>query len=412
MSTLVRFTEAQLEELKSRNPCDGIAGRWVRLRKHGRKMIGPCPLCSDDRQSNTSTRFECDGEGWVCAVCPDGGDVIKLVMKVEGRSFPDAVAWLGGTREIDAEEEARRERERAALRAKRDREAGDFRERERRNVFEIWKRGQDAAGTPAEEYLKLRGVALPPGCKLRFLDNVPYYAGGAKDAAVIARAPVLLAPIMRVPLDTPAKRGVPANIDQPINKPENAPLARFAGLHMTYLDLQQPKGKLVLRDPETGELLPAKKVRGSKAGGHIVLWDGGSAPTRLIIGEGIEKVLAVWRALAELGRDITRTAFWTAVDLGNLGGKSAASLRHPTLKTEAGRARNVPGPVPDLGDAGIRFPDSVNDLVLLGDRGSDRFLTQCTLARAAARFSRPDRTVRVAWSPADADFDDLLREAA
>lgn len=407
--TALRFTEAQLEELKSRNPCDELAARWVRLRRHGRKMIGPCPICSDDRQSKTAPRFECDADGWVCAVCPDGGDVIKLVIKVERKSFPEAVEWLGGTRTLDAAEEARRDQELAARRQKSEREAASFREREREKVFEIWKRGHDIAGTQAEDYLcRLRGIgALPIGVKLRFLDDVPYYASGAKDAEVIHRGPVLLAPIMRV----------------------NAgdALARFAGLHLTYLDLNAPKGKLALRDPQTGELYPAKKVRGSKAGGHIVVTgsnfsveDGRErpgGPSRLIIGEGLEKVLAVWRAMSIFSASsavekIDTTAFWTSVDLGNLGGKSAESLRHPTLTTEKGRARNVPGPAPDLNSPAIQIPDSVDELVMLGDRSSDAFLTRCALARAAARFAREGRSIRVAWSPADADFDDLLRAAA
>ena len=92
--------EAALEALKRRHPCHEVAARWVSLRKHGRKMIGPCPIHSPDRQARDSTAFECDADGWVCAVCADGGDVIKLVQLVEFGSaegtFLAAVERLGG----------------------------------------------------------------------------------------------------------------------------------------------------------------------------------------------------------------------------------------------------------------------------------------------------------------------------
>ena len=49
------------------------------------------------------------------------------------------------------------------------------------------------------------------------------------------------------------------------------------------------------------------------------------------------------------------------------------------------RPQRVAGPEPDLNQPGIAIPDSVRDLVLLGDGDSDRFLTQCFIARAAKR---------------------------
>jgi hypothetical protein len=71
----------------------------------------------------------------------------------------------------------------------------------------------------------------------------------------------------------------------------------FRGLHLTYLDLAQPKGKLQLADPdEPGKLLDAKKSRGSKQGNRVELI-GPRAPRRLVLGEGAEKVIAVWQAL-------------------------------------------------------------------------------------------------------------------
>jgi hypothetical protein len=71
------ITEVELAELKARNPCDQVAAKWVKLRQAGRKMMGPCPLHSPDPSARDSTSFECDGAGWVCAVCAEGGDVVK-----------------------------------------------------------------------------------------------------------------------------------------------------------------------------------------------------------------------------------------------------------------------------------------------------------------------------------------------
>ncbi len=125
---------------------------------------------------------------------------------------------------------------------------------------------------------------------------MPYYASGAKDAEVIHRGPCMLAPIVNA-------------------------AGKFRALHMTWFDLTQPDGKVQIKDPETGDHLPAKKVRGSKAGNRIEVVPRKEA-TQLIMGEGIETVLSVWCGLLKEGGSLGDTAFWSAVDLGNLGGRA------------------------------------------------------------------------------------------
>jgi len=97
------ISDDALIALKDRNPVYEIAGAYVTLRsKGGRqrgKYVGPCPICSDDPHSKDAMRFECDANKWVCAVCADGGDVIRLVCKREGIDFRAAVDRLGGVRE-------------------------------------------------------------------------------------------------------------------------------------------------------------------------------------------------------------------------------------------------------------------------------------------------------------------------
>ena len=382
------ISDAAKEELKIRNPCDVVVARFVKLRKRGRKMIGPCPLHSPRPEARDSTAFECDADGWVCAVCHDGGDVFKLVMLREQIDFPAAVAWLGGAEEPDADRAVALRRERQARHEKSQRDANAFRERERSTVYEIWKGGIDVRQSEhLQRYLKdARGLEeLPESLKLRCVFDMPYYVAGVSDDTAL-RAPCMLAPIVDAD-------------------------GTFRALHMTWLDAQQPKGKALIRDPKTGDPLSPKKVRGSKAGNVIRLVDA-VEPRQLFIGEGIETVLSVWLALHQAGRDLAGVAFWSAVDLGNLGGRALDTVPHPTLRDARGRVRNVPGPEPDPESTVIAVPDSVTELVLLGDGDSDRFITQCTLARAARRYASSERAVTVAWAPDGKDFNDELRETA
>lgn len=382
---MTMVSDAALDDLKARMPCNEIAGKWVQLRKQGAAWVGPCPICSRDRNKKTATKFKATAERWMCAVCMDGGDVIELVRKVEGKSFSEAVDWLGGVQEIDQAEADRRKAERDARALEAERTAAQFRESERGTLYEAWKRAnKDLAGGSVEQYLALRGLAGAPSRALRCIEGMPYYDSGKRTAEVIHRGPAMLAAFTRD--------------------------GRFSGLHITYLDLAQPKGKLRLPAAE-GEDWPAKKMRGSKSGSLIVLVapPDGIPVTRVFIGEGIETVLSVWCAMQKLGLLRAGDAFYVAGDLGNLGGKAAESVTHPTLKSDTGRARRVPGPWPEPGAAGIELPASAIDVVILGDGDSDEFTTRCALARASVRLAAVDRAVRVAFAPSGEDFDDLWR---
>ena len=116
-------------------------------------------------------------------------------------------------------------------------------------------------------------------------------------------------------------------------------------------------------------------------------------------------------ALQRAGDDLSATIFRTSIDLGNLGGATAGTIAHPTLKTDKGHAQRVPGPTPDLDVDGIPIPDSVAEVIILGDSTSDRFATECAIARALQRWQRAGRSMRVAWAPDGQDFDDMLRAA-
>lgn len=280
-----KLTDAQLDELRDRNPTADIAAQFygVALRRHGTGFIGSCPLCSKDLKSRAATRFEVKPNGnWVCASCGQGGDVIKLVQLAEGLSFPAACRRLGGAADIDPAEEKRRAAEREAKQAKAAAEGVEFRERERKRAYEILQHAVKAEGTSAAAYLygprRLEGLPLE---RFYCIEDMPYYDGGKRDAVVLHRGPALLAPIWRD--------------------------GKFAGLHTTWIDLDQPKGKAAIRNA-AGDDMPARKVRGSKKGGHIVVAEppADRAPEIMVLGEGIEKVGKVYLALQPSTHEIGR----------------------------------------------------------------------------------------------------------
>jgi hypothetical protein len=385
-----RFTAQDLDDIRARNPLAEIAGGYVKLRRAGTRLVGPCPICGG---RVTSQRFEvlADGESWVCAVCPDGGDVIRLVEKAEGCSFLDAIARLGGRATVDPAQAKALFEAREKKRLAREKTAAGFREAERKRLWRTWKGALPIHGTPAARYLEGRGLSLPAECPgLRYLPSAPYWHGetidsrGRNSPVMIHSGPAMLAAFIRAD-------------------------GAFGGLHTTWLDGGVHPIKIELTDPATGEVLNSKKMRGSKTGAHISVSPLIDAPRRLIIGEGIETVLAVWTAHQAAGREISDTAFWAAGDLGNLAGRATETIKHPTLKRPNGAAARVPGPLPDPDDAGLSIADSVEDLILLGDGDSDPVLTECAMTRAARRYAREGRTIRIAFAPAGMDFNDVLR---
>ncbi|WP_316191632.1 MULTISPECIES: CHC2 zinc finger domain-containing protein [unclassified Bradyrhizobium] len=408
------ITQAQLAAIRAANPVDELAGKWVKLRRYRKGYIGPCPICSTDPAKKGATKFECDADSWKCVVCANGGDVIELVARREGLDFRGAVEWLGGAREVKPTPEIAK---RAGQRAHKDgdplgevpapfgddpdlrmayvtgwteqRKRADFerfaRERERRRLYSFWRNCSAGGLDDVRPYLVARGIHAPVNARLRLHLAMPFFADGREqEPRVVHIGPAMLAPIL-------------------------SPTGVFAGLHITWL-ASDLSGKARILDPETGVPLKAKKIRGSKAGGYIDL--GGCAPgeaTRMIAGEGIETVLSVYTAMLQAGRDLSRTVFRSGVDLGNLAGRAAGTVAHPTNKTAAGRAERVPGPTADKTSPAMPVPESTTGLVLLGDGDSDPFTTRNAMTRAAERHAAPGRNVRVVFAPDGCDFNDLIR---
>ena len=366
-----------LEDLKHRNPVADVAARYTTLHRVGRRLGGSCPICGGDPRKG---RFEVmENQTWTCAVCNKGGDVIRLVELVEGVDFKTAVARLGGAAELDPAHAAKLEKKRERTRLARETSEERRRETERKKLHESWKQIAKIEGTVAQRYLEARGLQLPPSIGLRFVTALPYHNGGAHK---LHSGPAMVAAFVR-------RDG------------------KFGGLHQTWLKADGA-GKAEIVDADNGELLPAKKMRGQKVGSHIAVAAFGK-PLRLFIAEGIETVLSVYTAMKLEGRSLDDVAFWAAGDLGNLAGRAADTIDHPTLKRPDGKPQRVPNRVPDPQDQGLAIPDSVDELVLLGDGDSEPFLTECAMTRAARRYVRGGRRVFVAMAPSGQDFNDALR---
>jgi hypothetical protein len=121
--------------------------RGLKLRRQGRELVGPCRRCGGhDRFS-----INVNKQVWNCRGCGTGGDVIALVMHVDGCDFPSAVATLAG---VPVSNEAGH----AETRSGND---DDEAERHRAALW-LWGHRRPIAGSPAEVYLRsVRRIHAP-----------------------------------------------------------------------------------------------------------------------------------------------------------------------------------------------------------------------------------------------------------
>lgn len=385
----MRLTDTEIQELKERTDLVALARELgANLRQSGGKFVGKfvgsCPVCGGGKSAQ---RFEVKGQAWVCAVCCDGGDAMRLVQNVTGVDFRGAVERLGGPRALSEEETAALARRRLEAERARTAEAERYRAAELARLKRLWEGSEPHAGG-LHTYFAARGTSMPVSADLRLLGDCPYFHGytldeaGRRSPRVIHRGPAMLAGL---------------------RDGENG----LVGLHITWL-APDCAGKATIADPDSGAVLPSKKMRGSKAGARIVVRTGGDAPTRLFMGEGIETVASVGSALHAARQLRAGDALWAAGDLGNMGGPHADTVTHPTLKGPKGGALRAPGPQPDMARPGIVIPPSVTTLVLLGDGDSDPVVTHAALERGRRRYARPGMAVAIAMAPDGRDFNNLI----
>jgi Toprim domain/CHC2 zinc finger len=142
------------------------------LKRSGRELIGPCPVCGGvDRFSiNTKTNL------WHCRGCEAGGDAIASEMHFNGYSFVEAVRALIGK---DAGTPNRRQPTPAEIAAREARETKRRREeaqeaaRNASSAAKIIARLQPVAGTPGETYLRdVRKIDVSRPAIRRVLEGV------------------------------------------------------------------------------------------------------------------------------------------------------------------------------------------------------------------------------------------------
>jgi putative DNA primase/helicase len=253
-----RVDHEAIDRARAVSVVNEISRRGIKLRRQGRELVGPCPVCGDGGKGARSDRFAVHvaKNTWLCRKCPAGGSVIDLVMHLDRVDFHDAVARLtGGNHPAPAPQRAARPVMAAP--------ADDGQQR----ALRLWDEAAPIAGTLAERYLiETRKLVLPPDISprvLRFHPACPFGEG--------TRHPCLLALYRKIEMP----RSMPTVIwrqDEPIIESEPCAIMRTA------------------LSPDACKI--DRKALGPVSGAAIKLSDDVEVTTGLVIGEGLETTLA------------------------------------------------------------------------------------------------------------------------
>lgn len=141
-----------IETIRSAYPVSSVVGAMTKLHRAGREWKACCPIHADRTPSFT---IYADDQRWHCFGCGEGGDVLDFVCKLHGVGLRDAAGMLTGSNlpvvampRLEQPTDADRDTIREAV--------------------EIWRNSCAIGGTPAELYLRNRGITIRlPDC-LRF----------------------------------------------------------------------------------------------------------------------------------------------------------------------------------------------------------------------------------------------------
>jgi DNA primase len=88
---MTRFTQSEIEEVRSRADIVEVIGAHVRLRRAGRNFVGLCPF-HNEKTPSFSVSLE---RGFFhCFGCGAGGTVFDFLTRIEGLTFPEALQSL------------------------------------------------------------------------------------------------------------------------------------------------------------------------------------------------------------------------------------------------------------------------------------------------------------------------------
>ncbi len=381
-----QIDDRMIDAIKGRVDIVNVVSSRVRLERRGNKFFGLCPFHNEKTPSFCVRpgrgTFRCYG------ACGAHGDVIGFVMRAQGLSFPEAVHELlkRGGLEQDAkaiEESARRERK-----ARLAREAEDRRRRakEQESAARLWSMGVPAKGTLVEWYWITRGLMLDPPPTIRFIKALDYW----------------------VQVEAPHCEGVP-----PDRRPARpVSLGRFAaqvaliqgtdnkpcGAHVTWL---KPDGSGKLDDlvhPDTGEVLPSRKIRGVSWGGAVRLTP---AAEHMTFAEGIETAASIVQE--------TRAHVWALLSIGNFAGRGLGKGKpHPTRPNA-----QLPSTVPDMNRPGFVLPAIVRRACWAADSdNADPASAECLVRCGLQRWRRAGVDTRIVRAADGHDFNSMLTRVA
>ncbi|MDP1026302.1 CHC2 zinc finger domain-containing protein [Sphingomonas sp. KR1UV-12] len=253
---MARMDSAELARvvagIRDRFPLSGVASKaGVKLHRAGNELKACCPLHADRTPSftifNDDRRFQCFG-------CGEGGDVLDLVMKLYGVKLPGAIEMLdgGALREL--------EQQRAPAKPK-----ADMRPIAQRIV----NASVPIEGTPAEVYLRSRGITMALPHTLRFARLAPPQIEG--NGVLAANGPGLLPALIAIVTDAGGQ---------------------LVGLQRTYLTEAGRKAGVKATDSDRKPKV--KYSLGNVIGGSIQL---GPASSSMVVTEGLEDGLTLAQAL-------------------------------------------------------------------------------------------------------------------
>lgn len=145
-----------IEDIRLRHALSDIIGRYTKLRRAGRELVGLCPFHSEKSPSFHVN----DAKGlYHCFGCGANGDAIKFLREVEGLDFLEALRWLGSS-DLPVIS--------AAVRVKAAQEDTEARALAIADAKAFASRCVDPAGTPAEAYARARGITAALPASIRF----------------------------------------------------------------------------------------------------------------------------------------------------------------------------------------------------------------------------------------------------
>jgi len=88
---MASIPDDKVQEVRDRVDIVDLVGRYVELRRAGQNWKGRCPF---HEEKTPSFNVNPARKGYKCFGCGEGGDAIRFVMEIEGKSFPEAVRKL------------------------------------------------------------------------------------------------------------------------------------------------------------------------------------------------------------------------------------------------------------------------------------------------------------------------------